>query len=168
MKITSKNTSLNQIPAGYKKSKKYHHLDNSVVFDYGCGKYVEKVQAWAKDNINSVVVGYDPYNRTTSDNLKALIDAQDCNVIVCNNVLNVLTDDKIDFVIRDIAALAIRNNIKKVYVTVYQGNRSGKGKISKKDCWQRNEKIVDHVERLKRVFDNVSASNGIITIKLGE
>lgn len=37
---------------------------------------------------------------------------------------------------------------KHFFISVYEGNGSGIGKISKKDCYQRNEKTSKYCERL--------------------
>ena len=34
-----------------------------------------------------------------------------------------------------------------VYVTVYEGDKSGVGRETKKDCWQRNEQLIFYLSK---------------------
>jgi hypothetical protein len=34
-----------------------------------------------------------------------------------------------------------------VYITVYEGDKSGVGRETKKDCWQRNERLYVYLEK---------------------
>ena len=55
-----------------------------------------------------------------------------------------------------------------LYISVYEGNRSGIGKESKPGCWQENKKLKDYIPIVKKVFDDVKISNGMIEAKKGE
>lgn len=79
------------------------------------------------------------------------------NIALCSNVLNVVKERSIrDLILRELRRLAPL-----VYITVYEGNGTGVGKVSKKDCWQENRKLADYTNELKSVFRNVTIKNGM-------
>ena len=80
---------------------------------------------------------YDPYN------IKDNINLDDYNgyfdTIYCTNVLNVIYDAyNILEIIENIAKLLKIDGI--AIFTMYEGDKSGIGKETKPDCWQRNSK----------------------------
>lgn len=161
--ITSANTSINskKLPAVYKKINFSKFKNNFSVLDYGCGKFNN-----AKDYINSINgkwFGYDPYNRTEAENNIALSSNSNC--IICSNVLNVLFDyEAILNVVRDIYT-QVKKNQSAVFITVYEGNKSGYGRITKKDCYQRNELLINYLKYFDKIFgDNYFViKKGVIT-----
>lgn len=142
-KYSSKNTSINSIklPAIYNK---YDFEKGSTILDYGCGKYVNHIKNKMNDN-GCTWYGYDKYNQTDefNDVAERLMEHKDYfDVGICSNVLNVI--DNLD-VIKDIIR-KIKDCCKTAVFFIYEGNRSGEGNISKKDCWQRNEKTIKYEE----------------------
>ena len=155
--ISSKNTSINttKLPAVYNKID-FDLLKNSTLVDYGCGR--PETQKLIREHLsyyNINFVPYDPYWCTEEQNKYALtvLNKGDYNIFVSTNVLNVLEDEPL------IGALGYINMLGKMayenanwdkhfFVSVYEGNGSGIGKISKKDCYQRNEKTSKYCERL--------------------
>lgn len=148
-KYTSANTSINstKLPAIYGKVKELNNSTMSVI-DYGCGKYLESYKA----KVNCQLFGYDPYNHPIRSALNRRYD-----VAICSNVLNVIRERSI----RDLVLKELRRLAPLVYITVYEGNKSGVGKVTKKDCWQENRKLPDYITELKSVFRNVSIKNGM-------
>lgn len=148
-KYSSAETSINstKLPAIYGKVKELGDPAMSVI-DYGCGKYLDNYKA----KVNCQLFGYDPYNRPDVDALNRSYD-----VAICSNVLNVIAEDDI----RESIARELKTLAPIVYITVYEGNKSGVGKVSKKDCWQENRKLADYTDELKSVFKNVTIKNGM-------
>lgn len=178
---SSKNTSVNttKLPAIYNKIHWRRYMGHKVV-DYGCGQ--KKTQNLIKKYLSQFDIEYlpyDPYNCTQEENEKAIFELQNGNVscIICSNVLNVIYEDEIvDDIIERLNRFTCRYNKYvlsfrcAVYVSVYEGNKTGIGKRSKKDCWQRNEKKESYLKRfndhLFPPFDNTqlfTIKNGIIT-----
>jgi hypothetical protein len=164
--ITSRGTSLNQIPAGYVRGLKYGYLKNKAIFDFGCGRYLNKVVNWANDFLNSEIVGYDPYNRTAEENRRALNNSSRCDVAVCNNVLNVLCDGVLESVIDSLVTIMTRADIPTVFITVYEGDKSGRGRKTKVDCYQRNMTKKAYVSLLSKFFSEVTVRYNVITCSL--
>ena len=161
-KYTSANTSQNQIPALYKKALKNGMLQPLMrVYDYGCGKYLEQLQDFAIDN-NFLIYGYDKYNQSVSHNLHvSLTRLPIANVITCCNVLNVLDNPALNEVLTELSMYAKDFKIP-VIISTYEGNKSGTGKQSKKDCYQRNMRTKDYKQLLLQHFTHVEIKNGLI------
>lgn len=159
--ITSKNTSINstKLPAVYNKID-WSKFSGIKMIDYGCGKFNN-----AKEFINSIGgrwYGYDPYNRTEAENIACRGEWFNC--IVCSNVLNVLSDTKLVYdVLRKIADYIFYTS-QKVFITVYEGDKSGVGKMTKDDCYQRNERTAEYISMVQKVLgDNYVIKNNVIT-----
>ncbi len=136
-KITSKNTSINikKLPASTKKIN-WEIFKDTTVLDFGCGKAGYLLQDYLS-NYNIEVIGYDPYHQFPSYNKQALL-RNDYSLIICNNVLNVLTDDILPLVRQQI--IDKRRECKcDLVIQIYEGNKSGIGKQTGKDQYQRNE-----------------------------
>lgn len=141
---TSARTSMNarKLPKVYGKLPPLPR--HSFLFDYGCGKYT--------DHIRSALPGvvycpYDPFNQPADVNARSLYYVRTAAhirmpvTVVCSNVLNVIDDDD---TLRDIAAtiawIVVRSG-GTGYVTVYAGDRSGTGRQTGPDQYQRNEPL---------------------------
>lgn len=145
-KYTSANTSINstKLPRIYSL---VHVNENETVIDYGCGKYFDSY------NLGDNFFGYDPFNRDDKEVLNRKYD-----IAFCSNVLNVIAE-------RDVRLEVLRtlkNLAKRIYITVYEGNRSGVSKVTKKDCFQLNWSRGNYIPELVEIFGkgNVKYANG--------
>lgn len=144
--FTSKNTSINtkRLPTIYSKLN-LERLRDKTIFDYGSGKIEtvriirEKLEAYDIDYIP-----YDIYNLSPADNCYALERRKEADIYICSNVLNVIKEDEI--VQRIIDEIIQLSNTKPYFFKIYEGNKSGVGKQTKKDCWQRNQKTKDYLQ----------------------
>lgn len=163
--ITSKNTALNQIAKTFTEKRYKELFKDAIVLDYGCGKGMSKEYC-----LNTLQVGkwygYDKYNEpyTNLETISNFIrevqksDNRDNKnkkaVITVNNVLNVLQDIRD---IREIFHFALRMvsllNCTVIF-KIYEGNGTGNGKITKKDCYQRNQKISAYENMLKEFIND--------------
>ena len=126
-KYTSKNTSVNskKIPALFSKFS----FEGKSVLDYGCGKYPEIIKEYV-EGCSGRYFGYDPYNLGNE-----IPKSQTFDVVTISNVLNVIQEDEvIESIIRE--AMKIANT---AIVSIYEGDKSGIGRMTKKDCYQRNQ-----------------------------
>ena len=160
-KCTSKNTSINRskLPAIYNHinydlliftryisaQKDYDILRRPVILDYGAGKHTNHIRKFLlKKYID--YLAYDPYNGSDEDWDKVKPD-----LIICSNVLNVIDDDEAMKAVHDYVA----SQNCPYLITVYEGNKSGIGAISKKDCYQRNSKTKDYINNNEIVYKGV-------------
>ena len=153
-KITSAATSISTLNRAHKEIVGKYPLDTSIL-DIGCGKYeVNKEYA----DINGFAwFGIDPYNRTPEYNnasLKALYNWCDApDIIMLNNVLNVIAEDNVLMdVLNQVCNYAGDNT--DIYITIYEGDKSGVGKITTKG-YQRNEKLIKYTDYISEWFDIV-------------
>lgn len=137
-KYTSANTSINssKLPRIYGLVMDKIGTDESVI-DYGCGKYFDNY------NLGVNYHGYDPYNRPDEEVLNHKYD-----VALCSNVLNVIAERENRLGVLE----ALRNLATKVFITVYEGDRSGVSRETKADCFQLNKKLCDYIPEIVEVF----------------
>lgn len=143
--VTSAETCRNQKAAGARLLEELFDMPQKVL-DFGGGKYSE-AQSYLQA-INCVCEVYDPYNRTHEENVNAL--NQKYSLIMCNNVLNVLTDDVLHHVVDDLQNTAEMCGVKTILLTVYERDRSGVGCYTGKNSYQRNQKTSDYIKYLDR------------------
>ena len=139
--ITSKFTSINKekFPRLYTHInwKEFNHM---TVLDYGCGRYTQHIRKlmWRHD---IQWYGYDPYWQPEVLNEEALECEPD--IVVCSNLFNVIQDDSEVSRIHDFIRYRLCPEF--FYFNVYEGDKSGIGRITKPDCWQRNQKLEDYL-----------------------
>lgn len=158
-KFCSAGTSINgkKVPAVFKKVSWKRGTRN---LDWGGGKYDTATVYMNSLGCKNVI--YDPFNRTEEENEKALSDAP-YDTVTVSNVLNVIKEE--DVRIKTVRE-AMRNLKKggKMYVTIYEGDGSGEGRETKKDCWQNNEKLQFYVQELESAGFRTEVKRGVITV----
>ena len=82
------------------------------------------------------------------------------DAVVCSNVLNVIAEPA--------ARMAVLKNIynlcktgKPVYITVYEGNKSGQGAETKAG-YQLNKSTADYLEEVQKIFPNAQRKGKLI------
>ena len=162
---TSSETSINQIPAIYTQFLN-EFAKGDRVLDYGGGKY-DTAKDFMKQYGVKVSV-YDPFNRTESHNKKVIEDfkLKRADVIVCANVLNVIKEDEIiEKIIHEILyRYAGPQTI--VFFQVYEGDKSGKGKVTTKG-YQRNQSAQTYMKYFKKVYGGKVTRKGRFFIIVG-
>ena len=159
--VTSANTSINKnkLPAVYKRIK----LESGDrLLDCGCGKYIEHIHSYC-NKYGAIYYPYDPYNMPTESNnltLKTLLDTS-ATIGVMSNVINVIDSDES---IEDAINNAISLIDGKLYITVYEGDKSGVGKYTKNDCFQRNMKLKDYIPMLENMGFIITIKDRMIVI----
>lgn len=160
---TSAETSLNQVSAGINHAVSHNLIKpNSVNVDYGGGKYDK-----AKKHVENSVKGaklhvHDRFNRSSehNENIDKLA-TNNADYVGLHNVLNVIKEPE--------ERKSALENMKKFlkpetgvgHITVYTGDKSGNGRITKKDkgkgsSWQNHRPTSSYVDEVKNVFPNHS------------
>ena len=85
------------------------------------------------------------------------------NTILVSNVLNVIEEDEIIIDILNTCKELLKSN-GRVLITVYEGDKSGRGKQSKEDCYQRNARTAEYIKLVSKVFENVKIKQNIIIL----
>lgn len=157
---TSADTSINssKLPVIYKLVK---FPGGSVVLDYGGGRFDNGIEYLASQGCKGYV--YDPYNRSSEYN-KETLDAIRANggadIVLCSNVLNVIDTETG----RLLVLKSLRNYVKPighVYITVYEGSKSGQGTVTSKG-YQLNRKTADYLHEISTVFPGVTRKGSLI------
>lgn len=159
--FTSARTSINsaKLPAVYNKAP----LNARIVFDYGCGKYIDHIKYFL---VGRTYLAYDPYNQPRDVNeesvcLLRLAMQTHCPVdVVCSNVLNVIDCDvAVEAIAKKICDICETTG-GKGYITVYEGDRSSVGRQTGADQYQRNAPLRQYL----RFFRNATIQNGMIVV----
>lgn len=144
--FTSRETSINSVkaPAIYGMKKAIEIMKGKYVIDIGGGRYDTAIEV-AKE-YNAEVSIYDPFNRSVEHNRMVLDGIYD--VAVISNVLNVIDSKEARAdVLRCAAGFA-----ETILITVYEGDRSGKGKQTGVDSWQENRCTSDYVDEIRNAL----------------
>lgn len=150
---TSADTSINTLNRVYKTYVSSMPIGTTIL-DYGCGKY-DTNRDFA-ESCGCTWFGYDPYSKTEEENSVAINCEPD--YVICSNVLNVIDNDE---TLKNIIAEIKSKNVQ-VFFTIYEGNKSGIGKETKNNCWQRNEKVVDYIPMLREFYSTVIRDGNIL------
>jgi len=153
--INSKDTSLNHVPALLKVEGIGGIIDRNL--DIGAGKYTKATDYLWKNRVKNIC--YDPFNLSVEDNLKALQQAASPGIgsITIANVLNVIWSKAEIWDLLKLAKTFSKGNYNApVYISIYEGDRKGEGRTTKKG-WQRNEKKKAYVYMLNEMFLSVES-----------
>ena len=162
-RFTSAQTSINKakLPAVYKKAD-----ITGMVMDYGCGRYTDHIRAHVHRN-GGEFLPYDPYNQTYATNantmdevVKAIRNRQPITII-CSNVLNVIDDDEAVKKIADRIEYIVKATGGKAFITVYEGNKSGVGRQTGADQYQRNQPL----DFYRKFFRNAVIEKQMIVVR---
>lgn len=144
-----------QVPATYKPKADFNFAGYDIL-DYGCGTGTGKeyIKAHNKEErfAGTKVFNYEPFPKFHVDERQKFIASSNPKkMICCNNVLNVIDDDLTD-ILTEIKQVAKRADVSEIIFKIYQGDKSGKGKQTGKDKYQRNEKTAVYIPKIRKVF----------------
>lgn len=135
-KYSSANTSVNIA----KMPRIYGRIDpifwkNKRVFDYGCGN--AKTQHLLNYYITSKLGHWCGYDLTYAPTTYSKITEAD--IIICANTLCVIHEDEI---VQSIINNIVKTNVPFV-IQIYEGDKTGIGRATSADSWQRNTKTKE-------------------------
>lgn len=154
---TSAKTDLKQVPAIFKLLM--DNLENPALFfarnreclDYGGGAGDKLTDKFGAIGVRNLVL--DPYNRSEDHNklIRRLLRVRPADFAICSNVLNVIKEPQVRMqVLEEIAELTDPHG--KVFFTVYEGNKTSRGRRTKDDCWQANRPLKNYIREIRKVF----------------
>ena len=160
---TSAATSINsgRLPAVYSRIPYY---TGRVVLDYGCGRYTDHIRAALPGHL--AYLPYDPFNQPDDVNRDTLalvriaVHTRTPVTVICSNVLNVIDNDDEVRTIANWIRYIVGQTGGIGYVTVYEGNRSGTGRKTGPDQYQRNAPLRDYL----KYFPGARIQSGMIVI----
>ena len=134
-----------------------------IVLDYGCGRYTDHIRAALPAGVE--YLPYDPYNQPQAVNYSSTLAVDAARrdghpvTVVCSNVLNVIDNAAVvQEIATQIESIARRTG-GRYLVTIYEGNRTGEGRETGRDQWQRNERAADYL----KYFTSAQIRRGVIT-----
>ena len=151
-------TARKQVPAIFKKISWVKGTRN---LDIGGGPYDDFTMALAKKGVKNYV--YDAYNRSKTHNSRVLNLQRPFHTVTLSNVLNVVKSRKMRIFLLWMANSRVAEN-GAVYITVYEGDGSGRGKKTR-DGWQANRKLKSYLAEVKRYFHSAKIEDGMIVAK---
>lgn len=161
--FTSAATSQSQVAKGFGIiAKQKGWQQGSFNLDIGGGKYDHGVRFLKGHGVESHVL--DPYNRPKEHNEKvtSLVKQRGgADTVTLFNVLNTIKEPEIHQQVLQNAHGHLKAG-GSLWLSVYEGNKSGVGRQSKSDAWQRNERLGSYLETVRGVFPNAQIKNGLI------
>ena len=162
--ITSKNTCIKTFPRLFKAVTTFPELfeAGNVNLDYGGGKY-DDVTDHLRDTFEVTNLVYDPFNRDATHNMDIsykLTSQTGADTCTMSNVLIVIQGETF----RHRALVNAKHMMKhgaKIYITVYDGDRSGSGCETAKG-WQENRSTKSYLELVKQVFPTAAIIKNVI------
>jgi hypothetical protein len=155
----SAGTSRNMVPALFAKLARAGHLPRgSRNFDLGAGRFETGTEFLAGHGVHSSP--FDPFNRSASENDRALARLGSYDTATVANVLNVIPDPE-----ERGAAIALARRARRpggvAYFQVYEGDRSGKTARTR-DGWQVNRPTAFYLAEIQARFPLATVRDGII------
>lgn len=109
---------------------KYLKGTESIILNYGAGKHYKK----HTEMFGSNLINYDKY----VNEINIIPNNNEFDIVICSNVLNVIKDD---MEIKNILDYFDTLKGKKIYITVYEGDKSNIGKTTKLGTYQKNKPL---------------------------
>lgn len=156
---SSAETSRNQVSAGLKYALQKGFINpKSLNVDHGGGAYDTGKTHIEKNSKGSILHIHDPYNRSPEHNAHVRKHAKgNADYVGLHNVLNVIKEPEH----RKNALKTMKTFMKPktgiAHITVYEGDQSGKSKITKHDkgkgsSWQEHRPVASYLDEIKTVF----------------
>ncbi|MBR1566046.1 MAG: hypothetical protein IJ649_04700, partial [Oscillospiraceae bacterium] len=150
--ISSAATSINanKLPVLY-TNKNAVFTPGGVNIDVGGGRFDNVTEYLAEKGTTNYI--FDPYNRGDDYNRRTLMyltGGSHADTATCSNCLNVIREAAARANVILECAKAIKPD-GKAYFTVYEGDGSGEGKVTKSG-WQENRKTASYAEEIGRYF----------------
>jgi hypothetical protein len=157
-KFTSAATARKGIPALVRTLQLPKGITN---IDVGGGPYDGTTELLEKRGVVNLV--YDPYSRSEAHNRSVVeeLKAAPAQTATVANVLNVIKEPAARAELIRFAA----HNIEPggaAFFSVYEGNRSGRGRRTGPDQWQENRPVSSYIPEIKRYFGQVERRDNIL------
>lgn len=159
----SAKTSIPQIAAVFKPSTGIAWKSNTINLDLGGGRFDLGTQYLAKHGVTNLV--FDPGNRSEDWNNRVLgmLDVEPADTVTISNVLNVIENASDRREVLRMADRYVRPG-GHVYITVYEGDGKGVGRVTPKG-WQENRRTADYLPEVRDVFEHVTRRGKLIVAR---
>lgn len=149
----SSDTSINsgKLPTVYSKLE---FPIGCTALNYGGGKFDNTIEFGNTNGFTDLI--FDPFNRTVEWNSKiiATVYKNGVDLAVLSNVLNVIKEVDVRGFVLSVLANTLGEN-KPLFITVYEGDRTGYGRQTSKSAWQENRKLKEYLAEVQKHFTHV-------------
>ena len=149
----SADTSINsgKLPTVYSKLE---FANGCTVLNYGGGKFNNTIEFGNANGFTDLI--FDPFNRTIEWNSKiiATVYKNGVDLAVLSNVLNVIKEVDVRGFVLSVLANTLDEN-KPLFITVYEGDRTGYGRQTSRSAWQENRKLKEYLAEVQKHFTYV-------------
>lgn len=125
-----------------------------TALNYGGGRFDNTIKFGLANGFTDLI--FDPFNRSHEWNTAVAksISENGVDLAVLSNVLNVIKEANVrGFVLRVLANTL--NDNKPLFITVYEGDRTGNGRQTSRSAWQENRKLKEYTAEVKKHFAHV-------------
>lgn len=151
--FNSAETSINggKLPTVYNKIE---FPTGCTALNYGGGKFNNTIEFGVANGFTDLV--FDPFNRNAKWNAEIVksISENGVDLAILSNVLNVIKEENVREFVLSVLANTLSEN-KPLFITVYEGDRTGCGRQTSKSAWQENRKLRGYIAEVQEHFTNV-------------
>jgi hypothetical protein len=164
MQLNLANSSLNHIPAIFRKIP---WEVGQINFDVGGGRYDKATDFLFDNGVMNVI--FDQYARSAEHNFRSMewMEENEADTATLSNVLCVIKEKRERL---NLLALA-KDYLKpggKLYVSIYAGDGTGRGKPTKSKTWQNNRPLRTYLREIKEIFPDATLEKGFIIATKGD
>lgn len=125
-----------------------------TALNYGGGKFDNTVKFGIANGFTDLI--FDPFNRSHEWNAEIVksISENGVDLAILSNVLNVIKEANVRGFVLDVLANTLNDN-KPLFITVYEGDRTGRGRQTSKSAWQENRKLKEYLTEVQKHFTHV-------------
>lgn len=149
----SADTSINsgKLPTVYGKLE---FANGCTVLNYGGGKFNNTIEFGNANGFTDLI--FDPFNRTMEWNAAVVksISEKGVDLAILSNVLNVIKEVDVRGFVLSVLANTLDEN-KPLFITVYEGDRTGYGRQTSRSAWQENRKLKEYLAEVQKHFTHV-------------
>lgn len=164
--FNSSDTSINsgKLPTVYNKLE---FINGCTVLNYGGGKFDNTIKFGLENGFTDLI--FDPFNRTPQWNSEIVktVNKTGVDLAILSNVLNVIKESSVRGFVLEVLANTLDKN-KPLFITVYEGNRTGIGKQTSKSAWQENRKLKEYMREIGCHFSHVKTRYNCIVAWNGD
>ncbi|MDO1449526.1 class I SAM-dependent methyltransferase [Rhodocytophaga aerolata] len=154
-------TSIKQVPRLFKIAQ---FLSGTTNLDLGAGKYAHATSYLRKLKVKNL--RYDPYSLPFEINQSTAcqLTEQYVDTVTISNTLNVIEKKDLRLELLQTAYKHLKKG-GQCYITIYEGNGTGKGKITGRGTYQANREMESYLPEIATVFKRYALLEGIIICK---
>ena len=151
--FNSADTSINggKLPTVYNKIE---FANGCTVLNYGGGKFNNTIEFGKANGFTDLI--FDPFNRSHEWNAVIVksISENGVDLAILSNVLNVIKEANVRGFVLEVLANTLNDN-KPLFITVYEGDKTGNGRQTSKSAWQENRKMKEYLAEVQKHFTHV-------------